>query len=173
MHLPLTRRGHMRLYLIAVPVLLTVHNIEEVVGGFGATRDAMKARLPSALGAVVGSPDAWLVAVVLITMIPWLLLFFGGLDRRDSLVARVLVVLQAGMALNVVPHVGAAVAVRGYAGGVVTAVLLYVPFSVRFFRLAWREEWVNRRLLRWSPALALLLVPLLFVLLAIGSAVTR
>ncbi len=162
----------MRPYLIAVPVLLTLHNIEEVAGGMGATRHAMTARLPTALGSLVGSPGAWLVAVVVITVVPWLLLLFGGLDRRDSGVARALVILQAGMALNVLSHVAGAVAVRGYVGGIVTAVLLNVPFSLRFFALAWREEWVSRRLLRWSPVFALLLlVPLLFVLLALGSAI--
>jgi hypothetical protein len=76
------------------------------------------------------------------------------------------------MALNVLSHVGGSIAVQGYSGGVVTAVLLYVPFSLRFFTLAWRHEWVSRSLLRWSPALALLLVPLLFVLLALGSVIT-
>jgi hypothetical protein len=162
----------MRLYLIAVPALLTIHNIEEVVGGLGATRDAIRARLPAALGALVGSADAWLVAVAVFTVVPWLLLLWGGLDRRDSGVARTLVVLQAGMALNVLSHVAAAVAARGYVGGVVTAVLLYVPFSLRFFSLAWREEWVSRRFLQWSPVVALLLVPLLLVLLALGSAIT-
>jgi hypothetical protein len=164
---------HMRLYLITVPALLTIHNIEEVAGGLGATRDALRARLPAALASLVGSQDAWLVAVAVITLVPWLLLLLGGLDRRESGVARALVVLQAGMALNVLSHVAGAVAVRGYVGGVVTAALLNVPFSLRFFSLAWREEWVSRRFLRWSPALALLLVPLLFVLLALGSAITR
>lgn len=172
MPLPLARQDEMRRHLIAVPVLLTIHNIEEVVGGMGATREALRLRLPAALGSLVGSPDAWLVAVVLITVIPWVLLCFGGLERPDSGVARALVVLQAGMALNVLSHVGAAIALRGYTGGLGTAVLLNVPFSFRFFPLAWRENWVNRQLLRWSPALALLLVPLLFVLLALGSAIT-
>ncbi|HSK68441.1 MAG TPA: HXXEE domain-containing protein [Candidatus Limnocylindria bacterium] len=163
----------MRRHLIAVPVLLTIHNIEEVAGGMGATRDAIGARLPAGLGSLVGSQDAWLVAVVLITVIPWVLVLLGGLDRPNSGVARALVVLQAGMTLNVLSHVGGAMAVRGYAGGVATAVLLYVPFSLRFFPRAWREEWVTRQFLRWSPALALLLVPLLFALLALGSVITK
>ena len=155
----LTRHGHMRPYLIAVPVLLTIHNIEEVTAGLGASRDAVRTRLPAALGSLVGSPEAWLMAVVVITLVPWLLVSFGVPDRRDSGLARALVVLQAGMSLNVLSHVAATVAMRSYTGGVVTAVLLYVPFSLRFFPLAWREEWVSRRFLRWSPALALLLVP--------------
>jgi hypothetical protein len=161
----------MRPYLIAVPVLLTIHNIEEVVGGLGATREAIRARLPAPLGSLIGSAEAWLVAVALITLVPWLLLVFGGLDRRNSGVARALVVLQAVMTLNIVSHVAGAIAVGGYVGGVVSAVLLYVPFSTLFFARAWREEWVSRRFLRWSPAFALLLVPLLFVLLAIGSVI--
>ena len=170
--MPLPRHKSMRCHLIAVAVLLTIHNIEEVAGSLGATRDAIRARLPAGISSLVGSQDAWLVAVVLVTAIPWLLVLLGGLDRPDSHVARALVVLQAGMTLNVLSHVAGAIAVGGYAGGVATAVLLYVPFSWRFFSLAWREEWVTRQFLWWSPALALLLVPLLFVLLALGSAVT-
>jgi hypothetical protein len=166
-----SRPSKMRLHLIAIPVLLTIHNIEEVVGGMGATREVIRARLPEFLGSLAGSQSAWLVAVVAVTVIPWLLLLLGGLDRRDSGVARVLVVLQAGMSLTVLSHVGGTIVTGAYTGGVATAVLLYVPFSLRFFPLAWREEWVNRRVLRWSPVLALLLVPLLLVLLALGSAI--
>ncbi len=162
----------MRLYLLAVPLLLTIHNVEEVVGGLGATREALRARLPPSIASLVGSQDAWLVAVAVFTIVPWLLLLLGGLDRRDSPVARLLVVLQAGMTLNILSHVGGAIAVRGYAGGVATAVLVYVPFSWRFFTLAWRHEWVSRRLLRWSPVLALVLLPMLFAVLALGGAIT-
>lgn len=162
----------MRVAMIAVPVLLSIHNIEEIFGGMGATRDVLRARLPPAIGLLVGSAEAWLFAVVVFTVVPWLLLLLGGLDRPDSPVARLLVVLQMGMTLNVLSHIGGAFAVRGYAGGVVTAVVLYVPFSLWFFRRAWRDEWVSRTLLRRSPVLALLLLPILFALLALGSALT-
>ena len=162
----------MRAYLVAVPVLLTVHNLEEVLGGMGAAREALRGRLPASLGSLAGSPAAWLFAVVVLTVMAWLLILLGGLDRRDSLLARSLVVLQAGMALNVASHVGGSLLVGGYTGGLLSSVLLYIPFSWRFFTLAHRDAWVSPRFLRWSPVLALLLVPLLALLLALGAAVT-
>ena len=117
MQLASTPHAKMRLHLIAIPILLTIHNIEEVVGGMGATREAMRGRLPEVLGSLAGSHNSWLVAVVAVTVIPWLLLLLGGLDRRDSGVARALVVLQAGMSLNVLSHVGGTIVTGAYTGG--------------------------------------------------------
>lgn len=51
--------------------------------------------------------------------------------------------MQAVVALNVLWHVGAAVAFGGYVPGVVTAVLVNAPFSVYFFRRAAREGWLR------------------------------
>jgi len=74
----------MRAYLLAVPLLLTLHNVEEVVGGMAGAREAMRARLPPAVSALVGSPGGWLFAVAVLTLVPWLLLLLNGLDRPDS-----------------------------------------------------------------------------------------
>ena len=160
----------MRAYLIAVPILMTVHNLEELVGGLPALRPALQARLPEALAPLVGSADGWLLAIVVVTVIPWAALLLGGLDRHDSPAARTLVAVQAVMTFNVLSHVGGAVLLRGYSPGIVTSLLLYVPFSARFFPRAWREEWVTRRLMRWLPGIVLVLHgPGLLGLLALCS----
>lgn len=162
----------LRRHLLAIPVLLTAHNLEEVAGGLAGTRDLLMARAPAILRGLVGSPDAWYLAVALVTLLPWALLLLGGLARRDSAGTRALVVLQAGLALNVLSHVVGVILVGGYAPGVATALLLYVPFSFVFFRRAWQEEWVSRRLLRWTPLFAVMLHgPGLLGLLALCSTI--
>lgn len=157
----------MRRYLIAVPILLTLHNAEEAWGGLARLRPVLAARLPSSLALLLGSDRGWLLALVAVTLVPWVALLLGDLDRRDSPAVRVLVVVQAVMTLNVLSHVGGTLLVRGYVPGVATSLLLYVPFAARFFPLAWRDTWVNRRLFGWLPAVALVLHgPALVALLA-------
>jgi hypothetical protein len=58
---------------------------------------------------------------------------------------RVLLALQATMALNVLSHVGSTVMLGGYAPGVVTALAVNLPFSVYLLRRAAREHWVRPR----------------------------
>jgi hypothetical protein len=164
----------MRRYLIAVPILLAIHNAEEAWGGLGRLQPVLAARLPSWLAPLLGSERGWLLAVALVTLVPWVALLLGGLDRHDSAAARVLVIVQAVMTLNILSHVGGALLLRGYAPGVATALLLYVPFGARFFPLAWRERWVNPRLFAWLPAIAVALHgPALAALLAACAGIVR
>jgi hypothetical protein len=159
-------------HLLAVPILLTLHNVEEVAGGLAGVRDVAMQRAPALVRGLAGPAEAWYLAVAVVTAIPWALLLLPGLARRDSPAARALVVLQAALALNVLTHAGASVLLGGYAPGVATALLLNAPFSVLFFRRAWREEWVSRRLLRWTPVFAVLLHgPGLLGLLALCGAI--
>jgi hypothetical protein len=164
----------MRRYLIAVPILLTMHNAEEAWGGLARLRPVLAARLPSSLAPLLGSDGGWMLALVVVTLVPWVALLFGDLERRDSAAVRLLVIVQAVMTLNVLSHVGGTLLVRGYVPGVATSLLLYVPFAARFFPLAWREAWVNRRLFAWLPAIAFALHgPALVALLTACAGIVR
>jgi hypothetical protein len=75
--------------------------------------------------------------------------------------------IQATVLLNVVWHAAAAVVLfGGYAPGVVTAVLLNLPFSVYLLGRSAREHWLSARAL-WAlvPAAIVLHGPLLAALL--------
>jgi hypothetical protein len=64
----------------------------------------------------------------------------------------------ATIALNVGSHVVSSIAiVRGYAPGLVTAVLVNAPFAVYLFRRASRERWLPRRAILWTIPAALVL----------------
>jgi len=57
-----------------------------------------------------------------------------------------LLVVEATMALNAVSHALLALFIfRGYAPGVVTALIVNIPFAVYCFRRARRENWVSTR----------------------------
>ncbi|RPJ76497.1 MAG: HXXEE domain-containing protein [Acidobacteria bacterium] len=169
-----TRLSAMRRLLLGVPILLTIHNAEEVGGGMAALHPVALSRLPQWLRGAAGTPESWLLAVLLVTLVPWVIALLGDLRARDSAAVRALLVVQAGMTVNICSHVAGAVLLGRYSPGMVTALLLYVPFSFVLFRRAWREGWANRRLFAWLPAIALLLHgPGLIGLLALTSAVMR
>jgi hypothetical protein len=79
------------------------------------------------------------------------------------------IVLAAVMLVNVVlPHVPAAVALGGYSPGLVTAVLVNLPYSVWFLRRSLQEGFVSRRGIVAAivalPMLIVVAVGLLFVI---------
>jgi hypothetical protein len=74
-----------------------------------------------------------------------------------------LLVIEATMALNALSHALLSLVIfRGYAPGVVTALLVNVPFAVYCFRRASRQNWVSTRALGATiPAALIVHGPLL------------
>jgi hypothetical protein len=157
-----------RRILWVVPILLALHNAEEAIF-FPRYLPFVLARLPSGWQAVAGpvtSGQVWL-ALAATTLLGFVVALWA--DRRPgSRTALWLVLLiQTTMLVNALWHVGAAVVLfGGYAPGLVTALLLNVPFSIYLLRLAREEGWVSRRAL-WALVPGALLVhgPLLSLLL--------
>ena len=156
-----------RALLLAVPALLTLHNLEELLA---APRfiPVVAARL-AAIGFALSlppalTPRAFAVAVTVATVVPWIIAVAAVAGRRTALY--LLLVVQATMLVNVVPHLVSALIRGGYAPGVVTAIAINLPFSVYLLGRAWRERWIGRR--AWGMLLPLALVvhgPVLFGLL--------
>ena len=90
--------------------------------------------------------------------------------RPDSRTALwLLLLIQSAVLLNAVWHVAIAfVLFGGYAPGLVTAVVLNLPFSIHLLRRAFREQWLSRPA-RWAlvPGAILLHGPLLAALLLV------
>jgi hypothetical protein len=160
--------GRRRL-LWLVPLLLTLHNLEEAFfmpGFLGRLAGRMPAFLPE-----VTLPQL-LVALAVVTVAPYLFAASGPLDRRSR--ASFLVLgTQMVVLSNVAAHLAGAVWMRGYVPGLVTALLVNLPFSVYVFRRALRGGWVRSREMAWL-ALAALLVhgPGLIGLLVLAGSVT-
>ena len=88
---------------------------------------------------------------------------------RPRSVLWLVLLIQATVLLNVVWHAAAAVVLfGGYAPGVVSALVLNLPFSIYLLRRAARERWLDPRAL-WAvaPAAIVLHGPLLAALLVL------
>lgn len=159
-------RGRRVLWL--VPLLLALHNAEEAVF-FPRYLPFVLARLPAAWRAVAGpvtSGQVWL-ALAIVTAGALGLAVWAQRRPGSATALWLLLLLQATVLLNVLWHTAAAVVLfRGYAPGLVTALLLNLPFSLYLLARAVRERWLSRGAL-WSLAPAALVVhgPLLSALL--------
>jgi hypothetical protein len=157
-----------RSVLWLVPILLAVHNAEEALF-FPRYLPFVLYRLPAGWQAVIAPLTTGQVgaALAVVTAVAFIVAWWSY-QRPDSAVALWLVLLiQGTVLLNVVWHLAAAVVLfGGYAPGVVTALLINLPFSVYLLRRAARERWLSRRAL-WAlvPAAIVLHGPLLAALL--------
>jgi len=133
-----------------VPVFITVHNLEEALfmPAFLKTRNAS---IPSSLQGLLPpiTYRQFLIALIAMTAIPYAIALLGNLEREGSGSLYLLLGLQVVMLYNVLAHVVMAGVMGGYAPGVVTALIINLPFSVYLVRRAVKERWASRRVIVW------------------------
>lgn len=147
-----------------VPIFLAIHNAEEALF-FPRYLPFVLSRLPrgwQALAAPLTTGQVWL-ALALVTASAFVAAWWA--DRRPASVVAIWLVLliQATVLLNALWHAAVAIVLfSGYAPGLVTALLLNLPFSLYLLRRAATERWLGRRGL-WAllPGAILLHGPLL------------
>ena len=159
-----------RRVLWLVPILLAAHNAEEALF-FPRYLPFVLARLPAgwqALAAPLTSGQVW-SALAILSAAAFAVAWWA--DRRpDDPAARwLLLLIQATLLVNAIWHLTIAVVLfGGYAPGLVTALLLNLPFSVYLLRRAVLERWVSRPAL-WAlaPGALVLHGPLLAALVLV------
>ena len=113
-----------------MPTFLALHNLEEAL--------TFPRYLPAARGI---SYSTLLVALLIATAVPFVVTIWAQTSSSVAALWCVLLI-QAIVAVNVVWHVAVATTVlHGYVPGLVTAVLINLPFSVYLLRRAVRERW--------------------------------
>ena len=131
-----------------VPVFITIHNLEEglFMPPFLQTRNSS---IPSGLRSLLPpiTYRQFLIALIIMTVPPYLIAWLGKLKCEHSVDVYLLLGLQVVMLYNVLAHVAMAAVMGGYAPGVVTALIINLPFSVYLMRRALKERWVPRRVL--------------------------
>jgi hypothetical protein len=151
-----------------VPLLLTIHNAEEALF-FPRYLPFVLSRLPAgwqALAAPLTTGQVW-SALAVVTASAFAVAWWADLRPDSALALWLLLLIQATVLLNAVWHTAAAVVLfRGYAPGLVTALLLNLPFSIYLLRRASAEGWLSRQAL-WAllPGAIVLHGPLLAGLL--------
>ena len=153
-----------------VPLCMTAHSLEEAL--------FMRAALPAVNAVLTASPVGFLVpvnypqfliALGVVTVIPYLVVALGALRCVSRLAVKLLVLVQTTMLLNVVFHMGAALALRDYTPGLLTALGLNLPFSIWLLRRAMRDKWITPDVQFYFGLLALLLHGPALVVLIYGA----
>jgi hypothetical protein len=152
-----------------VPIFLTIHNIEEA-----PFMENWSKRLPVKLPLTVTTRQ-FVIAVTVITIAGFIITYLG-VEYFANQTGYVLVLgMQALLLFNAfVPHIATTIRFRMYSPGVITAVLIMLPFSFYLFRraiaeniLSWNQFWI---MLGIAPfAVAIIAV----VSLQIGKALDR
>src|SRR5262245_41447448 len=151
-----------------VPCFLALHNAEEALF-FPPYIPLVLSRLPrgwQALAAPLTTGQVW-SALAVVTASAFAVAWWADRDPESPLATWLLLLIQATVFLNAVWHVAVALVLfDGYAPGVVTAVLINLPFSVYLLRRAAAERWLGRPPL-WGllPGAIVLHGPLLAALL--------
>ena len=127
--------------LTIIPVALLVHNLEEAFT-IAAARPRLEALWSTLLGCPVALPSVHEshLALAVVTGLAFGVLVLARFWEPASYA---LVVLQAVMTVNVLTHVVGALLLRGYAPGVVTALLVEAPTSAFVFRRVRAAGWMS------------------------------
>jgi hypothetical protein len=142
-----------------VPILLTVHNAEEAIA-FRSYLPRLSAILPPPFAAMEARlPYSTLLgALVVLSALAFLLAFAVDARPASRTLLWFLLALEVTMGLNGIAHlVGAAFLLRGYAPGLVTGLMINVPFAAYCFTRARRERWLTPRAL-WTTVPAALVL---------------
>jgi len=155
-----------------IPILLTLHNAEEAAA-FRRYWTDLPVLLPTPIRelAVYVSYQEFLRALLILSLIVFLLALL--VDRRPEwwLALWLLLATEAAIGLNAVVHVATAGFVfHGYSPGLVTAVALTGPFAVYCLFRARRDRWISQAAV-WAllPAALFLHGPVLIAALWLST----
>lgn len=152
-----------------VPIILTIHNIEEAPFMEGWSK-----RLPLKIHPTV-STRQFVLAVIFLTLAGFLVTYIG-VEYLGNQTGYLLVLgIQTILLFNTfVPHIATTIRFRMYSPGVITAILLTLPFSFYLFQralneniISWKQFWV---LLGMAP---FAMVIFAFISLQIGKALDK
>ncbi|MGZ8940836.1 MAG: HXXEE domain-containing protein [Limisphaerales bacterium] len=121
-----------------VPIFFTLHNLEEA-----AFMADWATRLPVNIPLAI-TRRQFVIAVTLLTLAAFLLTFVGVEYLDTSTGYLIILGIQMILLFNAfIPHVASTIRFRMYSPGVITAILITLPFSLYLFRRALVENTLN------------------------------
>lgn len=122
-----------------VPIFLTIHNLEEA-----PFMETWYKRLPMKLPLTITTRQ-FAIAVTFITIAGFLLTYLGVEYLANQTGYLLILGMQAILLFNAfVPHIATTIRFRMYSPGVITAVLIMLPFSFYLFHRAFEENILTR-----------------------------
>ena len=143
--------------LALIAVTLAVHLAEEFIA-FPLYISSLGRQLPAWLPspALQHSMTNLRIALIVGTVIPSLVILWAIISRSHGFLIASLVV-EAVLLVNGFAHLLSAVLRGGYVPGLITGVLINIPFGIYVFRKVVREGWI-RRYRAWQLIVAAILV---------------
>jgi uncharacterized protein with HXXEE motif len=131
--------------LALIGLTLVLHNTEEyfTFPAFLASPSGQLSEWLSMCGPLP-KPHELRVALVFATVLPLLVIAWAILRQRQALLVAVLLV-ESVLLVNAGGHMLAALIQAGYVPGLITAVLINLPFGIYVLRRAVRENWIRAR----------------------------
>ena len=142
-----------------IPVAFAIHNAEEAVM-FPSCLPRVIERLPEAFQPMIADiPSANLrVALLGATLVPFVLLVWATFRPNSVAALWSALTVQCVVAINVLSHVTvAAMFMRGYSPGLLSAIFINAPMSIYLLRRAARERWLPGSAARMLLPTALLI----------------
>ncbi len=158
--------------LFWIPILFTIHNLEEFLFFSPPQFKELPFTPPAFILSLQNelSRSTYTIALVLVTALAWVIWSFS-LNHKNLKIF--LYVLQATMLLNFFSHSLSVLFSGRYQMGIVTALLINLPFFILLFRKAAKQGWINQR--QTLPILVGAVFfhgPLLFFILWISSLIS-
>jgi hypothetical protein len=152
-----------------VPIFLTIHNLEEA-----PFMESWYKRLPMKIPLAITTRQ-FVIAVTFITLAGFVLTYVGVEYLANQTGYLLVLGMQAILLFNAfVPHIATTIRFRVYSPGVITAILVMLPFSFYLFRrafeeniLTWTQFWVMLGISPFATAL------IAFISLQIGKALDK
>lgn len=127
-----------------VPIFFAIHNLEEA-----PFMESWSQRLPMKLPMTITTRQ-FVIAVTFLTLGGFLLTYIALEYLANPTGYWIVLGIQAAMLFNAfIPHIAMTIRFRMYSPGVITAVLIMLPFSFYLFRrafaeniLSWTQFWV-------------------------------
>lgn len=127
-----------------VPIFFILHNLEEA-----PFMEDWSKRLPLKIHPTV-STRQFVIAVTVLTLAGFLVTYLGLIHINKPTGYLLVLEIQAILLWNAfIPHIGSLVRFRMYSPGVVTAIVITIPFSIYLFGrsfqegvLSWKEFWI-------------------------------
>lgn len=118
-----------------VPLFFALHNLEEA-----PFMESWSKWLPLKIHPVITTRQ-FVIAVTVLTAAGFLLTFIS-LEYLQTTIGYLLVLeMQAILLFNAfIPHIGATIRFRRYSPGVLSAIIITIPFSIYLFRRAFAEQ---------------------------------
>lgn len=152
-----------------VPIFLTIHNIEEA-----PLMEGWSKRLPTKIPLTITTRQ-FVIAVTFLTLAGFVLTYYSVEYLGDQTGYLLVLGIQAILLFNAfIPHIATTIRFRIYSPGVITSILITLPFSFYLFRrafdeniLSWDQFWI---LLSIAPFAATILA---FLALQIGKTLDK